>query len=109
MTSLTVPASEAHPHSMMLPPPAWFPPDVTLGIQAKEFNHGFIRPENLVSHGQRVLQVPYAKLKAGCDMLFTKEWLPSGHKVLIGGVLQIWLFFWKVFPSPQRNSRALSE
>ena len=27
---------------------------VTLGIQAKEFNLGFIRPENLVSHGQRV-------------------------------------------------------
>jgi hypothetical protein len=29
----------------------WCPPDVTLGIQAKEFNLGFIRPENLVSHG----------------------------------------------------------
>jgi hypothetical protein len=28
---------------------AWFPPDVTLGIQAKEFNLGFIRPENLFS------------------------------------------------------------
>ena len=27
--------------------------DVTLGIQAKEFNFGFIRPENLVSHGLR--------------------------------------------------------
>jgi hypothetical protein len=26
---------------------AWFPPDVTLGIQAKEFNLGFIRPNNL--------------------------------------------------------------
>ena len=25
-----------------------FPPDVTLGVQAKEFNLGFIRPENLV-------------------------------------------------------------
>ena len=33
---------------------ARFPPDVTLGIQAKEFNLGFIRPENLVSHGLRV-------------------------------------------------------
>jgi hypothetical protein len=32
-----------------------FPPDVTLDIQAKEFNLGFIRPENLVSHGLRVL------------------------------------------------------
>ena len=27
---------------------AWFSPDVTLGIQAKEFNLGFVRPENLV-------------------------------------------------------------
>jgi hypothetical protein len=34
---------------------ARFPSDVTLGIQAKEFNLGFIRPENLVSHGKRVL------------------------------------------------------
>ena len=34
---------------------AWFPPDVTLGIQAKELNLGFIRQENLVSHGLRVL------------------------------------------------------
>ena len=34
---------------------AWFPPDVTLGIQDKEFNLGFIRPENLISHGRRVL------------------------------------------------------
>jgi hypothetical protein len=33
---------------------AWFPPDVTLGIQAEELNLGFIRPENLVSHGQSV-------------------------------------------------------
>ena len=30
---------------------ARFHPDVTLGIQAKEFNLGFIRPENFVSHG----------------------------------------------------------
>jgi hypothetical protein len=27
------------------------PPAMMLGIQAKEFNLGFIRPENLVSHG----------------------------------------------------------
>lgn len=50
LTSLLVPAIEKHPHSMMLPPPfctlgnyngqvtscAWFHPDITLGIQAKE-------------------------------------------------------------------------
>ena len=29
---------------------ARFPPDVTLGILAKEVNLDFIRPENLVSH-----------------------------------------------------------
>ena len=34
---------------------ARFLPDVTLGIQAKEFNLGFIIPENLVSHGLSVL------------------------------------------------------
>ena len=30
---------------------ARFHPDVTLGIQAKEFDLGFITPENLVFHG----------------------------------------------------------
>jgi hypothetical protein len=34
---------------------AWFPTDVTIGIQAEEFNLGFVRPENLVSHGQSPL------------------------------------------------------
>jgi hypothetical protein len=67
-TSLPVPAAEKHPYSMMLPPRftvgmvgigqvmsgAWFPPDVTLGIQAR-VQCGFIRPENLVSRGLRVL------------------------------------------------------
>ena len=48
LISVTVPAAEKHLHSIMLP-------DVTLGIQAKEFNLGFIRPENLFSHGMRVL------------------------------------------------------
>ena len=48
-----------------------FPPDVTLGIQAKEINLGFIRPENLVSHGLRVYHVH-----------FTEEWLPSGHSTI---------------------------
>jgi hypothetical protein len=36
---------------------------MTLGIQAKEFNLGFIRPENLVSK------------QAGCHVSFTEEWL----------------------------------
>ena len=55
---------------------AWFTLDVTLGIQDKEFNLGFIRPENLVSHGLRVLQVPFDKLQAGCHV----EW----------GVASVW-------------------
>jgi hypothetical protein len=66
---------------------ARFPPDVILGIQAKEFNLGFIKLESRYVH-------------------FTKEWLPSG---LIGGALQRWLSFWKVLPSLQRNSGAVSE
>ena len=48
---------------------AWFLPDVTLGIQAKEFNLGFIRPENFVSHGLRV-EVPFGKLQAGCRAFY---------------------------------------
>jgi hypothetical protein len=39
---------------------------MTLGIQAKEFNLGFIRTENLVS----LVQV-------GCHVRFTEEWY--GH------------------------------
>ena len=58
---------------------AWFPSDVTLDIQAKEFNLGFIRPENLVSHGLRVIYVPFDKLQVGSYVPFTEKWLPSGH------------------------------
>jgi hypothetical protein len=62
------------------------PPDMTLGIQAKEFNLGFIRPENLVSHTLGILKVPFGKLQADCHVPFTEEWLPSAHST-IGGVL----------------------
>jgi hypothetical protein len=61
LTSLPVPVAVKHPYSMMLPPPCFtlgmvsFPPDVMPRIQAKKFNLGFIRPENLVSHGLRAL------------------------------------------------------
>ena len=34
---------------------AWFHTDLTLGLHAKKFNFGFIRPENRDSHGLRVL------------------------------------------------------
>ena len=57
---------------------AWFPPDVTLGIQANEFNLGFIRRENLVSQSESPLGA-FAKLQTGSHVPFTEEWLPSGH------------------------------
>lgn len=34
---------------------AWFPPNITPGIDAQEFNLCLIRPQNFVSHGLRVL------------------------------------------------------
>ena len=46
------------------------PPDVTLGIQAKEINIGLIRPENIVSNCLRVPYVPFGKLQAGCLVPF---------------------------------------
>ena len=59
LTSLPVPAAEKHPHR----DGSRYPPDVTLGIQAKEFNLGFIRPENRVSHGMRVFRCLLANSK----------------------------------------------
>lgn len=38
----------------------------------------------------------------------TKEWLLSGHSGLIGGLLQRWLSFCKVFLSPQKSAGALT-
>jgi hypothetical protein len=78
---------------------AWFPPSVTLGIQAKDFN--------LVSHGQCTLG-SFWQAPSGMSCLLT-EWRLSGHSTirLIGGVLQRWLSFWKVLPSPKRSSGAL--
>jgi hypothetical protein len=45
---------------------------VTLGIQAKEFHLGFIRPENLVSYGLSVYG-PFGKFQAGCHVYFTEK------------------------------------
>ena len=70
LASPLVHAAEKHPHSMMLPSPCFtiglvlgrwwavpgfFMKDMTLRIAAKQFNLGFIRPENFVSHSLRVL------------------------------------------------------
>ncbi|KAK3574685.1 hypothetical protein QTP86_012819 [Hemibagrus guttatus] len=51
---------------------AWFPPDMTLAIQAKDFILWFIRPENFVSHGLKVLQVPSGKLQKIKDCYVTR-------------------------------------
>ena len=62
LTSLPVPAAEktspqhdAAPTLLRHRDGARFPPDVMLVVQAKEFNLGFIRPENLVFHGLGVI------------------------------------------------------
>lgn len=60
----------------------WFPADIMLGIEAKEFNLWFIRPENFGSHGLRVLQVAFGKLPVGCRVPFTEEWCLSGHSTI---------------------------
>ena len=52
---------------------AGFPADVTLGIQAKVFNLGFIRPENLVSHGLRVLRCLLANSKRAIMRLLLRS------------------------------------
>ena len=54
---------------------ARFPPDLMIGIQ--EFSLCFTRPENLVSHGLRVLQVPFDKLQEGFHVPLTEKWLSS--------------------------------
>jgi hypothetical protein len=69
---------------------ARFPPGVMLGIQAKEFNLDFIRPENLASHGLKVLQVPFGKVQVGCFVPFTvASFWPLYHKGLIGGATEM--------------------
>ena len=56
LTSFPVPAPEKIPATMRhCRHGARIPPDVMIGIQAKKLNLGFIRPENLVSHGLRLL------------------------------------------------------
>ena len=51
---------------------ASFPPDVTLGFQAKEFNLDFIK-ESLDA---------LCKLQAGCHVPFNEVWHPSGHSTI---------------------------
>ena len=91
---------------------ARFSPDVTLGIQAKQFSFSFIRPDNLFSQWSESPLGAFWQTPHGLSCTFfggvASIW-PLCHKGLTGGVLQRWLSFWKVLPSPQRNSGALSE
>ena len=99
---LPVPATEKHPHSMMLPPPCF-----TVGMVS-----GFLqtwclafRPKSyvLVSSGQKMLFLKVSPLRAFWQT-------PSRLScAFYWGVLYRWSSFWKVLPSPQRNSGALSE
>ena len=79
LTSLPLLAAEKHLHSMMLPPPCFTvgmvpgSSDLTLGIQAEEFNLGFIRPENLVSHGLRVIRCLLANSKQAVMCLLLRS------------------------------------
>jgi hypothetical protein len=52
---------------------ARFPPDMMLGIQAKEFNLGFIRPVILVSHGLRVFRWLLASSKRAVMCLLLRS------------------------------------
>ena len=63
---------------------AKFPPDVTLGIQAKVFNLGFIRPENHVSRGLRVFKC----FLANCNVTIVEkvkgsEYFPNALYVIV--------------------------
>jgi hypothetical protein len=72
LTSLPVPATEKHAHRIMLPPPC-LTVDVMLGIQAKEFNLGFIRPENVVSHDLRDFRCLLANSKRAVMCLLLRS------------------------------------
>ncbi len=60
-----------------------------LGVQAKEFNLCFIRPENFVTHGLRVLQVPLGMcllLRSGFSLAtlpYRRDWWSAGEMVVL--------------------------
>ena len=61
---------------------ARFPLDVTLGIQAKEFNLGFIRPENLAS---KVFRCLFANSKRAvmCRLATLPDWWSAAEMVVL--------------------------
>ena len=90
---------------------ARFPPDVTLCIQAKEFNFHLIRPQNLLPHAisplRAILQSP-GVLSCAFFSGVAFVW-PLSYKAEICEVLQRLLSFWQVLPSQPRNCVVLSE
>ena len=58
---------------------AWF---MKLWIEAKQFNLGFIRPDNLVYYSLRFLSVFFCRLQVGFHVSFTKEIFPSDHSAI---------------------------
>lgn len=70
LTSLPVPvAIMLHLSNAIIPvmSSAWFPPDMMPGFRLKSAI--FVSSEwRIVSHGLRVLQEPFDKLRAGCDV-----------------------------------------
>ena len=67
---------------------AWFSPNVMPGIHSKEFNFSLIRPENLVSYGQRILQMPFGKLQAGsgfhlATLPYRPDWWIAAQMVVL--------------------------
>ena len=101
----------------MLPPP-FFTVEMVLGF-LQTWRLAF-RPNSsiLVSSDQRILFImiceslgAFWQTPSGlsCAFYWGASIWPLDHKGLIVGVLQRLLSFWKVLPSPQTNSRALSE
>ena len=103
LNSLPVTAAENNSHNM-LPSPRLTVGMVSGFLQTRRLA---FRPNSviLISSDQRILFLMVREFFR-CLLAFV---CPLYHKGLIGGVLQRWLSFWKVLPSPQRNSGALSE
>ena len=77
---------------------ACFPPDMTLRIETKQFNHGLLRSENLVSHSlsplHAILQTPS---RLPCVFHWGEFFVwPLCHKAQTSGVLQWLLSFWNI-------------
>ena len=105
LTSLPVPSAEKHPHSRMLTPPCF-----TVGMVPgflQKWRLAF-RPFLMVWESLGAFRETPSRLSCAFYWGVASVW-PLYHKGLIGGLLQRWLSFWKVLPSPQRNSGALSE